>query len=504
MNNKNITTCNSFPISLWRQLSAIHLRDWLPSRGNLVFTLLVAALCLIGTSRAWAASQSAPAQDATSSGTIAYQGRLADASGASLSGTYIIVFRLYNVASGGTALWEESWTGINSVQVTDGLFNVLLGSLTPIPQTVLTGNSSLWLGIDVGSDAEMTPRVQLGSAPYAIQSQHAERANGLSAPDGNPADAVYVDNEGKVGIGTTNPSAKLQIGGQGTLLNLWNDDPATVSTSEVAFQVGQTQRTGGNQNNWLSLSSFGDGYPGILSTGGGDSLPQSRTDLIYTDGEAMIFATYTNKPFYFMQNAGSSYFGPSYIPLTIAANGNVGIGAVSPSNILTVKQGSGNILADGYAVYSSKRWKDNIAPIGNALSIVQQLRGVTFDWKDSGKHDLGLIAEDVGKVLPEIVTYEANGQDARGVDYSRLVAVLVQATNEQQTTITTQQQQISTLQQQNEALDARLTALERSNGAFTNPASGLLSSLELMVASGMLAAALIVVWRSGQKRGARP
>jgi hypothetical protein len=499
--------------ALRRQLSATRLRDWLPSRGNLLFTLLV-AFCLIGatTSGVLAAPQSRAAQAGTSTGTIAYQGRLADASGAALTGAYIIVFRLYDVASGGSSLWEESWTGTNSVQVTNGLFNVMLGSLTPIPQSLLNGNGSLWLGIDVGSDAEMTPRVQLGSAPYAFQSQHAnladlanesqhaslaDRAKGLSAPDGDPADAVIVDNDGKIGIGTTNPTAKLQIGGQGGLLSLWNNDSATVSTSYVDFQVGITNKPEGTANNWIDIMSFGDGYPGIISTGGGDSLPQSRTDLIFADGEAMMFANYYNKPFYFIQNAGSSYYGPSYIPLTIGGNGNVGIGtgAGNPSSILTVGQYRGNILADGYSVYSSGRWKENIAPIGDALSIVQQLRGVTFDWKESGKHDLGLIAEEVGKVLPQVVTYEANGQDARGVDYSRLVAVLIQATNEQQATISTQQQQIA-------ALDARLAALERSGGKPADPAVGLFSAWDVAVILAM-AGGLIVFWRHAQKRGVK-
>ncbi|MCZ7572720.1 MAG: hypothetical protein M5U01_29540 [Ardenticatenaceae bacterium] len=86
-----------------------------------------------------------------------------------------MIFRLYSAASGGPPLWEEQWTGSNSVRVSDGLFNVMLGSLAPIPPSVVTGNSSLWLGITVGSDDEMAPRVQLGSVPYAVQALRALR-----------------------------------------------------------------------------------------------------------------------------------------------------------------------------------------------------------------------------------------------------------------------------------------------------------------------------------------
>jgi len=60
---------------------------------------------------------------------------------------------------------------------------------------------------------------------------------------------------------------------------------------------------------------------------------------------------------------------------------------------------------------------------------------VTFDWKDDGHHDVGLIAEEVGGVLPELVEYEENGVDAKSVDYARLTAVLIQAVKEQQSEI---------------------------------------------------------------------
>lgn len=105
----------------------------------------------------------------SSTAVVPYQGRLTDAAGNAVTGNFVLNFRLYGVPSGGTALWTESWTGGNTVSVTAGLFTVLLGSLSPIPQSVITANSSLWLGVTVGSDAEMTPRVQLGSVPFAIQ-----------------------------------------------------------------------------------------------------------------------------------------------------------------------------------------------------------------------------------------------------------------------------------------------------------------------------------------------
>jgi hypothetical protein len=165
---KNQATLHSPSVADWRWL--------LPTSGNVIFTLLVIS-SLLWAQRVGAISLGATLVATTSTAGIPYQGRLADKNGAPLTQTVNMIFRLYSAASGGSPLWEEQWTGSNSVQVSDGLFNVMLGSLTPIPQAVITGNSNLYLGITVGTDSEMSPRVQLGSVPFATQA--------LTVPDGS-------------------------------------------------------------------------------------------------------------------------------------------------------------------------------------------------------------------------------------------------------------------------------------------------------------------------------
>jgi hypothetical protein len=59
-----------------------------------------------------------------------------------------------------------------------------------------------------------------------------------------------------------------------------------------------------------------------------------------------------------------------------------------------------------------------------------------------------VIAEEVGEVVPEVVSWEANGKDASGVDYSRLTAVLIEAVKQQQTEIAKQNSEISRAMQQ--------------------------------------------------------
>jgi hypothetical protein len=97
---------------------------------------------------------------------VNYQGVLKDSGGNPLTGTYSITFSLYSVSTGGTALWTETQ---GSVSVSNGLFSVLLGSVTPLTPSEFSGTDR-WLGVTVGGDPEMTPRQRIASVPYALKS----------------------------------------------------------------------------------------------------------------------------------------------------------------------------------------------------------------------------------------------------------------------------------------------------------------------------------------------
>jgi hypothetical protein len=144
--------------------------------------------------------------------------------------------------------------------------------------------------------------------------------------------------------------------------------------------------------------------------------------------------------------------------------------------VLTIAQGKGHAISDGWDTYSSRRWKTNIHTLRDALGKVEQLRGVSYDLSPGGKHEVGVIAEEVGQVVPEVVTYEANGKDARGVDYSRLTALLIEATKEQQKEIQHQQAvlrtQASAIRDLKSELQATRQTLQKVNAiiAATRPA----------------------------------
>jgi hypothetical protein len=146
---------------------------------------------------------------------INYQGFLTDQNGTVLNGPYVIWFRLYEDSTGFESIkWEEKH---DAVFVKNGLFNVLLGSIDTLTAGDLAGER--YLGIQVGTELEMTPRMRLASVAYSLRAEEANKAqeanyaHTLSAPDNDPMEALVVTNDGNVGVGESNPQAKLEVNG---------------------------------------------------------------------------------------------------------------------------------------------------------------------------------------------------------------------------------------------------------------------------------------------------
>ena len=93
---------------------------------------------------------------------IGYQGYLTDAAGVPVNGTLSMIFSIYSVSTGGSALWTET----QNVNVEHGVYSVSLGDATSI---ALNFDVSYYLGVAVGTDPEMTPRKALKSVGYAFR-----------------------------------------------------------------------------------------------------------------------------------------------------------------------------------------------------------------------------------------------------------------------------------------------------------------------------------------------
>lgn len=131
--------------------------------------------------------------------TINFQGKLVNNPNATnvTDTSYTVIFSLYDKPSGGTTLWTETQT----VTTTDGIFRVALGSVTAIPTNFNFNWDGLYLGIKVNSDAEMTPRVQMVSVPFAFNSQ---KVAGLTVQD-SAASTGSTSATLKIGTSAINP-----------------------------------------------------------------------------------------------------------------------------------------------------------------------------------------------------------------------------------------------------------------------------------------------------------
>jgi hypothetical protein len=129
------------------------------------------------------------------------------------------------------------------------------------------------------------------------------------------------------------------------------------------------------------------------------------------------------------------------------------IGADSNPSVALHVTGEGYFTSNITAYYSSDiTLKDNVRPIESAIFKVQQIRGVTFDWNEKSSklqqekgHDVGLIAQEVEKVLPEVIQIREDG--IKAIAYEKVVPLLVEAIKEQQTLIEDLSNRIKTLEE---------------------------------------------------------
>jgi hypothetical protein len=146
------------------------------------------------------------------------------------------------------------------------------------------------------------------------------------------------------------------------------------------------------------------------------------------------------------------------------ANGNVAIGvAVDAAYALKI---AGKMNSNGINETSDFRFKKNIEEIPNALEIVSQMRGVTYDWRAdefpernfSEGRDMGVIAQEVELLVPEVVSTGSDGYKA--VEYGHLVGLLIEAIKEQKSIIDRQTVELTSLKGVRDELNTLKASVE--------------------------------------------
>ncbi len=216
---------------------------------------------------------------------------------------------------------------------------------------------------------------------------------------------------------------------------------------------------GDTEKNILHLTEYGN----LNLTGSNSSISIFRSDdsaggqATWKLGISAKHAPYNDLVFNFDNGSG---FENKFI---ITADGNIGIGTIDPSNKLDVV---GTISATNYSCSSDIRYKHSITPISHALQKLMALNGVFYNWKTekyknmnfSKDRQIGFIAQEVEKVVPELVYTDSKGY--KSMSYNKLTAVIVEAMKEMKSV---SDAKISSLEKENLSLKKRIASLEKVN-----------------------------------------
>jgi hypothetical protein len=221
---------------------------------------------------------------------------------------------------------------------------------------------------------------------------------------------------GNVGIGTASPVSTLSVGGKGfTNTGIWGNSYGNPNNGIGIYGNDSSTKgvgvEGHSDTNGLGYGVYGDGYIGIQGVGRNAGV--IGTTLSSGDGGTGV--------------QGISYTTNSF-GVVGTANGAGSYGVYSNGNM----KATGSVAANSFLYASDKSLKTNIQPLSETdiLDKIKQLKGVSFNWKSNDKADIGLIAQDVETVFPQLVSTDSKG--IKSVEYGNLVAVLIEGMKEQQ------------------------------------------------------------------------
>jgi hypothetical protein len=298
---------------------------------------------------------------------VSYQGRLLNNLGRPVAdSTYSIQLRLYTVASGGSPFWSET----QSVHTATGLFTVLLGSVTPLSGFPAAG--LCYLGMQVGADPEMTPRVRIASAAYSYLAQRADSANVLAGVVAVtvPSDSIsavsgtnsFYSVSGVLGAGDDNDSGPAGVYGYSNRSDLsaglFYNQLAGVSTRLGYYDLGLYRRYG--------LETNGD-----VLVGGNFWVTGSKSAVVNTRNYGRRAVYCVESPEVWFEDFGSSRLvnGRAHIELDPVFRQTLVINSQNPMKVF-VTPTDGSAIALG--VTKGLTGFDVVGPVGSNAS---------FDWR---------------------------------------------------------------------------------------------------------------------------
>jgi len=297
-------------------------------------------------------------------------------------------------------------TTLGTVKVSSGIITATSGIVTYYGDgSYLTGNArNLTATIGIGTSGSV---VGYGVSFLDL------RGPGLST--------VYYDNS--VGIATI----YLQGGGGGATIGIG-------TTPGEAF-VGVV--TAGNLWYNSSLGRTFIYYQDVDSAQWVDASPSNVGVITSLINVSFAPGSATSPSMYFVGDSQTGFFSPGAGQFTVVSVGssilNINPSGINVTGIVTsTRLSTGNVVSSGivtaqdFDALSDINYKENINTVNGALLKVEQLRGVKFDWKESGLPSYGVIAQELEQVLPELV----HGNDPKTVNYNGIIGVLIEAIKE--------------------------------------------------------------------------
>jgi len=247
----------------------------------------------------------------------------------------------------------------------------------------------------------------------------------ITAPtvDINASTIVQIDGAVTVGVDGTGKDVKFFGDTSGSYM-LWDesDDQLKLVAATALFKGAVQVGVDGTGHDVIF---YGD------TAGRNVTWDQSGDALFFQDNTKAIFGAGSDIQIY--HDGTNSHIASQTGAFNIGTNAGAAVINIGPGTS-TVTIGDNLTVTDTLTELSQREMKTNIEPIENILPAVLQMQGVSFDWKkdeDMGLTNYGFIAEDVEKILPNLVSHDEEGK-AQGIQYSKMTAVLLEAIKEQQ------------------------------------------------------------------------